>query len=176
MKASPFILVALITSLTWLWMPAVAFAADHKVYPGSACVPNSPSSAAPSISYLGGFIMNTSSDGSSSITVNCLIVRDHTTNTDGLRNVSVRVLIPSRAAATVRTARLGCTLISWNGFSGIGEGTSVRRPYSEIYVNDEDFDQQQSLEFSGEQRLKASFSLGQYALRCDLPAGSFIYS
>jgi hypothetical protein len=112
-----------------------------------------------------GTIVNLTSD---TIGVNCPIVRDNTTNTNGLRNVTVRVFIPESAADLIRTGELGCTVFSLNSFVESAPGTPVRLPYPNIG--------RLSLEFSGEQRVTASFPLGQYFLRCTLPPGGILAS
>jgi hypothetical protein len=101
MKTSLFTLFAMLTPLISLWMPATVLADDNKVHPRALCVPASSSVYANGgIETALGTIVNLTSD---TILVTCPIVRDNTTNANGLRNVTVRVFIPEEAADLIAT-------------------------------------------------------------------------
>jgi hypothetical protein len=165
MKTSLFTLFALMTSL---WMPAPVLAADSKVYPGSACVPQFSSAYADGgiEIFLTGAIQNHTSD---TIRVICTIVRDNTTNTNGLLNVTVRVFIPDSAADLIQEGMTGCTVLSLDGFTEVeSEQNIVSLPYPRTG--------RLELEFSGKHRLTESIPLGQYVLRCGMPSDAVLFS
>jgi hypothetical protein len=65
-----------------------AFAGDSKIYPGAACQPEFGSRAS-DLNSFGSFIQNKNT--STSMTVTCPIVRDNTTNSNGIAQVTVRI-------------------------------------------------------------------------------------
>jgi hypothetical protein len=166
MKIFIFKLFAVVTLLTLLWMPVLGLADDNKVYPGSACVPESSSLYAEGgIGTALGTIVNLTGE---TIAVNCPIIRDNTTNTNGVRNVTVRVFIPPQHFNLIQQGNTGCTVFSLDGFVDSAPGGVVTLAYPNVG--------QLSLEFSGEHRVTVSFPLGQYFLRCALPSGAAIVS
>lgn len=92
------------SALTLAAQPAAA--GDSKIYPAADCQPEF-GSRAPDLQSFGGFIRNV---GSSSMTVTCPIVRDNTTNSNGIAQVSVRIQT-LRSESTVGSR---CTLESYN--------------------------------------------------------------
>lgn len=160
MKTSLFILFATLAPLLLNLMPVVTFADDSKVYNGSACIAYGLENNGPPARFDVNFYM---SDGSiknnlpnNSIFVLCPIVRDNTTNTDGLRNVTVRLfdagfcIIESRAPFGQTTNDFSKLLEAGPGF--------------------------QSLEFKDANRLTRSFPLGPYVLSCLLPPGGILFN
>lgn len=82
-----FFAAASISVLAMTAAPAT-FAGDSKIYPGAACQPEFGSRAA-DLNSFGSFIENKST--STSMTVTCPIVRDNTTNSNGIAQVTVRI-------------------------------------------------------------------------------------
>lgn len=78
------------SSISILAMSAApaAFAGDSKIYPGAACQPEFGSRAS-DLNSFSGFIVNKNTSNSMSVT--CPIVRDNTTNSNGIAQVTVRI-------------------------------------------------------------------------------------
>jgi hypothetical protein len=165
MKTSLFALFAMLTQLLSLWMSAAAFADNSKVYNGAACIVYGlignldPAHSDINFYQADGSIKNDLPENS--LLVLCPIVRDNTTNTDGLRNVTVRVFIPVGQVAY-------CSPTSRGPF---GQTTDAFR--QDLFSSGSG---NQSLEFKDQQRLTRSFPLGPYDLFCILPPGGILFS
>lgn len=88
-----------------------AFAGDSKIYPGAACQPTQGSRVS-DLDSLSGFIVNKNT--SKSMRVTCPIVRDVTTNSNGIAQVTVRIQ-NLRGESTVGSR---CELRSFNDQGG----------------------------------------------------------
>lgn len=89
----------------------MAFAGDSKIYPGAACQPERGARAA-DLNSLSGFIENKAFTGSMRVT--CPIVRDNTTNSNGIAQVTVRIQ-NLRGESTIGSR---CELRSFNDNGG----------------------------------------------------------
>jgi hypothetical protein len=148
-------------------MPAAALAIDNKVFNGAACQPLGSHGSTEEIFYgPDGTIRNTSDDFF--VMVTCPIVRDNVMDTTGLLNVSVRVFVP---LGTKLTPFLGCSVSARDGFGGsVGDPAKTDKFVAFPGVAN------QTLEFTGDNRVSLSFPFGQYILTCSLPPRGIIFS
>jgi hypothetical protein len=172
-----------------LWSP-MAVLADDKVYHAAFCT----SPFEPVTADIDG-ILNLSLPGPSNIaTVNCPIVRDRISNTNGLRVVNVRLFIPDNSDpnapfsdsnfAIITTRDVGCSIFSFEPFvfdvpsATFNTAGFARRLYREIYGTQQQLGAQRVLNFSRDAGtgLTDSSSQGPYILRCDVLPGQYIFS
>jgi hypothetical protein len=119
-------------------------------------------------------------------TVNCPIVRDRISNTNGLRVVNIRLFIPDNGSNfdIITTRDVGCSISSFAPFvfdvpsATFNSAGFVRRLYREIYATQQQLGANRVLNFSrlAGTGLAASSPDGPYILRCDLLPGQFIFS
>ena len=168
-KVQPTLLIA--TLLAAMTSPSAVLASDDKVYSGAGCQPEQ----GPNITqfaYPYGGIYN---QGQTWQTVNCLIVRDNTTNTNGV-TVTVR-FDPGVEAAYQSWAGLGCGVWAFDQTTHPPYNTAKLPPYGGILVSQQ---YPSNLEVGVVNILTIhqphSFSRGHYVLYCQLPPSAGVVS
>lgn len=140
-----------------------AFASNDKVFPGAACVPEQ-GAVGSQIAYPYGTAQNQST---TTKTVNCVIVRDTTTNTNG-----ATVVVRFSFSSPVSTLGTGCGLWAFDP-NKVPPGA-----YPQGYLAYQQFPGSYTVgsTYSLTLTLNNSYAKGQYMLFCQLPSGASVNS
>jgi len=163
-----------VAALALLCVAGTASAANDKVYSGAACVPEQGHKVA-NVIYPFGAVQNV---GSAPATVNCAIVRDNTTNTDGLATVKVR-LWNGRQFLDSNALAFGCGVWAFSKFrtpEDFNQGAGFQKLFAKSYSTiQRDLNSGIVTELVFD-NIDTSFAQGEYVLFCQLPPKTAVVS